>query len=394
MFVNIFILLIALLNFILMFFYWDIKIAIEYKAIILFFILIIESIFIIYIINKYYTYPIKQIKYHIQKFLVWDKKTKDIIDINISKEENIIYIINFFNQTLSTLSNIKQEFIRWKEIRWEVEIWRELQEKMINKTLIKIPSLNIIAKSRPAREIWWDSYDIINSWDNYYIYIWDATWHWVWAWFIMVMINALIDGFSRIFNDWSKILYETNNVLKPRVKSNLLMTMLLLRWNEKEKKIFMTWAGHEFLLIYSQRDKKCYKIKSWWVALWMTKNIDKLIKENQIRFEENDIIVLYSDGITEAINKSKKDWSEQRFWEERLVQTIESSPNIIWKDYKSAELVFKNITIELSKFMWYKYVQLDDITLVCIQYKTNNWDDNNNWDWELKKEFITEWNWK
>jgi serine phosphatase RsbU (regulator of sigma subunit) len=45
----------------------------------------------------------------------------------------------------------------------------------------------------------------------------------------------------------------------------------------------------------------------------MIQNISKLLKEQEIKFEPNDIIVLYSDGITEAINKSKKDGSEEMF---------------------------------------------------------------------------------
>jgi serine phosphatase RsbU (regulator of sigma subunit) len=45
----------------------------------------------------------------------------------------------------------------------------------------------------------------------------------------------------------------------------------------------------------------------------MIKDISKLLKEQEIKFEINDILVLYSDGITEAINQGKKDGNEQRF---------------------------------------------------------------------------------
>jgi hypothetical protein len=54
----------------------------------------------------------------------------------------------------------------------------------------------------------------------------------------------------------------TNEILKPRVKSNILMSLLLVRWNEAEKRLFMTGAGHEYLMIYKASQKKCFKIKS------------------------------------------------------------------------------------------------------------------------------------
>ena len=38
----------------------------------------------------------------------------------------------------------------------------------------------------------------------------------------------------------------------------------------------------------------------------MIKDAHKLLKEREISFEPNDVIVLYSDGITEAINQNKK----------------------------------------------------------------------------------------
>gem|GEM_PF-1229941 len=39
----------------------------------------------------------------------------------------------------------------------------------------------------------------------------------------------------------------------------------------------------------------------------MVKDISKILKEKEIKIEKNDILVMYSDGITEAINKPKKD---------------------------------------------------------------------------------------
>ena len=362
------------------------------KFIILSSIVILDFLIINLLINTFFTYPINKLEYTIKKFLVWNLKDKEIKIIK-SLNPKLNYILLFFSKILHNLKNIKSEFVHWKEIKSEVQIWKEIQEKMINKKLKTIPSLEVIIKTRPAWEIWWDSYDIISVWDNYYIYVWDATWHWVWAWFIMIMVNALISWFAKIFKNWNVVLTKTNEVLKPRVKANLLMSLLLVRWNEKDKKIYMTWAGHEYLLIYKHKSNKCYKIKSWGVALGMISDTSKFIKEKEISFEKNDIIILYSDWITEAINKWQKDWTEEMFWEQRLIDSIEDAPLIKWTNFKSSQSIFNNITIELSKFMWYKHIQLDDITLATIYYKWNNYNKNNDFKDEISNDFITEWKW-
>jgi len=78
----------------------------------------------------------------------------------------------------------------------------------------------------------------------------------------MIMVNTLISAFAKIHTSGAQILANTNELLKPRVKANLLMSLLMLRWNEKTKKIYMTGAGHEYLMIYKNKQKKCFKIKS------------------------------------------------------------------------------------------------------------------------------------
>jgi serine phosphatase RsbU (regulator of sigma subunit) len=68
----------------------------------------------------------------------------------------------------------------------------------------------------------------------------------------MMIVNALISAFSKVLVSGASILADTNEILKPRVVSNMLMTLLLVRWNEKERKMFMTGAGHEYLVVYKK----------------------------------------------------------------------------------------------------------------------------------------------
>lgn len=364
------------------------------KTFILLFFSILEFLFVLSFLNLYYEKPIRNLEEAIQYFLMWENIKSDELLVETTNK-NVNYVIKFFKKVIFSLKDIKDEFLHGKAIKWEVELAKEIQEKMLAKKLLEIPSLNIIMRSKPAWEVGWDSYDILKKSDseNYYIYVWDATGHGVWAWFIMIMVNALIEWFVKNYESWADILANTNIVLKPRLKSNLLMSLLLIRWNEKEKKIFMTGAWHEYLLIYKQRLNKTFRIKSGWVALGMVKDISKILKEVEIKVEPWDIIVLYSDWVTEAINKPKKDWSEKLFWEDRLVEAIQSAPFIDWENYKSSISVYKSITIALSKFMWYKHTQLDDITLWVIQYKPTNFDKQKDFDKKIEKEFITEWIW-
>jgi hypothetical protein len=81
------------------------------------------------------------------------------------------------------------------------------------------------------------------------------------------------------------------------------------------------------------------------------------------------------------------------FWEERLINSIDKAPHINHKNYKTAQSVFNNITIDLSHFMGYKHRQLDDVTLAVIHYKWTDFDITHDFPKEIPEDFITEWNW-
>ncbi|PIE85565.1 hypothetical protein CSA08_01285, partial [Candidatus Gracilibacteria bacterium] len=311
---------------------------IEVRIGIILFIFLVGYLIIIFIIKKLFHEPVRDLELAIKNFLVGNLKNKEIKFIK-TLNPHLNYVLLFFSKTLNTLKSIKSEFVRGKEIKGEVELAREIQWTTFNKKLIEVPELNIVANSKPAAEIGGDSYDIIKQGDNYYIYVGDATGHGVGAGFIMMMVNALVSGFAKVYKSGSDILSNTNKILKPRVKANLLMTLLLIRWDFYEKKLYMTGAGHEYLIIYKHNIGKCLKVKSGGVALGMVNDISKALKESEVNFEENDVIVLYSDGITEAINKGSKDGTEQMFGEDRLISAIEKAPNALGEDYKTARTI-------------------------------------------------------
>lgn len=357
---------------------------------------VIQVSIVLSIIDHFLSKPIMDLEYKMKSFWGWRYKDKKLWMWK-SSNEHIDYVLSSMDQLLLKLKDIKWELRSGRAIKSEVDLTKEIQEKLFKKKLDTPSSLDIIARSKPANEIWGDSFDVIRQEDNFYIYVWDVTGHGVASGFVMTMVNALIWGFSKVFKKWNQILGYTNEILKPRIKTNMLMSLLMVRWDEKEKRLFMTWAGHEYLLFYKASQDKCYKIKSGGLALGMTKNIHKLLKEQEIQIEEDDILILYTDWITEAKTRiSKKDNEWQMFGEDALVNAITSSPkiNIWWKEIMTAKSVFNNITSKLSIFMGYNCTQFDDITLLVVHYK---WDkvinDPNPLPEDIDDNFLADWHW-
>jgi len=180
---------------------------------------------------------------------------------SLSKGMN--YIVSFFVKSLQILKVFKQELRDGRKLRSEVEIASEIQRHVVANEDTIIPSLEIAIATVPATEVGGDSLDIIiGRENNYYVYVGDVTGHGVPSGFVMMMVNSLISAFATEEINGARILSETNRILKPRIKQNMMMTCVMLRWNEQDKTLFYTGAGHEYLLVYKAAEQKVYKIKS------------------------------------------------------------------------------------------------------------------------------------
>ena len=339
-----------------------------------------QIIFWFGLIQTIYINPIRQLRKEIALFLTGAKDESNLSITGLNEDAN--FITNFFNKSLQILRNFKDEMKAGRVLRSEVELAAEIQRAVLDKEHPPIPSLEFAANAKSATEVGGDSFDFIERWENHYIYLGDVTGHGVASGFVMMMVNALISGFSLKEINSATILANTNTILKPRVKQNMMMTCLMLRWNETEKKLYMAGAWHEYLIVY-KANGEILKIKSGWVALWMIKDITKSLQEQQIQLDPDDIIVMYTDGISEARLNSKQDGI--LFGIDRIIDSIEKT------EVRTAQNVFNNITIELSRFMGYNHIQFDDITLIVLRYKRP--DEDPKVSEPLHPENITEWSW-
>ena len=338
-----------------------------------------------FIVYKAYVQPIQNLNKHISRFMTGIDEEPNILPNTWSKGMN--NVISFFVKSLQILRVFKQELRDGRKLRSEVEIASEIQKNSIAGDESIVPSLDIAIGAAPASEVGWDSLDII-TWrnSNYYMYIGDVTGHGVPSGFVMMMVNALVSAFVISEESSARILAETNRILKPRIKQNMMMSSVMLRWNDRDKALYYTWAGHEFILVYSHRENKVFKIKSGWVALGMMRDASRLYKEQQIRFEPEDVVILYTDGITEARYHSEQNWL--LFGIDRIVEAIMKTPA------KTAENIFRQITIDLSAHMGYKHKQFDDITLLVARYNAGSAGTTNSTIPDtMDIQNITEWNW-
>jgi serine phosphatase RsbU (regulator of sigma subunit) len=298
--------------------------------------------------------PLKRILSQM-KFLLAGKKYKKIYTTRI---DEIGILAHFFNEVTRSFEKVSSDIKEERRMMGELEIAAKLQKDILPPMNPKIKGLDIIAKNRAAAELGGDSFDFISVGNKHYMYIGDVTGHGVPSALVMTMVNTLVHTYAEIKNNAFDIAVGVNKQLKDRISSTMFMTMMLLCWDADAKKMTYVGCGHEHLLIYRAGKGKCDVIKSGGIALGMVPDNSKLIKEIDVDFEIDDVIVLYSDGITEGRNMAG-----EMYGIDGVREALERSA----PQYDSDGIVH-HIALDYSRFVE-EHVQDDDVTLIAIKYE-------------------------
>lgn len=320
-----------------------------------YFFLVSLGIFLLYFLIIYWVdivKPFKIVLYEMQA-LISGKPYKRIFTTRI---DEIGIIAQFFNQVTKGLGEISNDIKDRRRMVSELDVAAELQRDILPLTSPVVRGLQIVAKNKPASELGGDSFNYFTHKNKTYIYIGDVTGHGVAAGLIMTMANSLISVFSEICDNAYDIIVEVNSHIKQHVKKAMFMTMTMLCWDDKSEKMTYVGAGHEHILVYRAGSGECEAILAGGVALGMVPDNSKLIKEQEIELEDDDTVVLYSDGITEARNAKGELYGLDRLKE----ALIEYAPQY------SAEGINYHVARNVAEFSQ-GHPQSDDMTLIVIK---------------------------
>jgi serine phosphatase RsbU (regulator of sigma subunit) len=129
--------------------------------------------------------------------------------------------------------------------------------------------------------------------------------------------------------------------------------------NGNTKKISFARAGHAPSLFYSASEKKAYYFKNKGLGLGILRNsgFDKYVQVNEFEFSTNDVLVLYTDGVTEACNENK-----EQFGANRLLDAVTELAN------QSPENIQIGVIKKLYDFCAKESLD-DDYSLLIVKFK-------------------------
>ena len=295
-------------------------------------------------------------------FLVVAKKGDFIFD---DEDKSAINTFSDYASVAIENSRLLEESIEKERLEKELDVAREIQRKILPAKDPVFDKLAVSSVFIPAFEVGGDYYDFFEIEGNmpggqagkFGFIIADVSGKGISAAFIMAEVKGIFESLSKTIESPKEILTKANQILKRSLdRKNFVSAAYGVIDFEKEI-LSIARAGHCPVLLV--REGKVENIRPMGIGLGLNygTQFQTSLEETEIDLKENDLIVLYTDGITEAKNLEMEDFGEKKF-ENILIK--HSGKNV---DEISNEVI-KEITL-FSK----QGTQHDDITLVILKWK-------------------------
>jgi sigma-B regulation protein RsbU (phosphoserine phosphatase) len=254
-------------------------------------------------------------------------------------------------QTAAERNAYRDELQRKKA---ELQIAADIQQTFLPKSIPPLKGFDLFAVSCPAREVGGDFYDAIRlRQDHTGLVIADVSGKSVSAALYMALSRTIIRAMANWHPEVSLALADANTMIEEQSDSGMFVTLFYGVLVETTRTLTYANAGHNPPLLLRGGSDDFVRLMPTGVALGAA--IDQEYGEAQVALLPGDLLVLYTDGVTEAINGR-----DEEFGEARLMETI------LGMRERSSKEIIREIRDAISRHAG-EEPQFDDITLMVLK---------------------------
>jgi sigma-B regulation protein RsbU (phosphoserine phosphatase) len=237
----------------------------------------------------------------------------------------------------------------------ELDIAAEIRRSFLPDTIPSIEGFDVAATSVMAKEVGGDFFDVIPMelvplhQGSYGILIADVSGKGIPAALFMALSRIVVRVNATWHHEPAKAIASANTIIAQDSKSGMFVTLFYGILSEEDRTLTYVNAGHNPPMVYRAGSDTFEELTMTGLAIGVLE--DEIYGQRTIPIEPGDIIVLYTDGVTESLSSS-----QEMFGEERL-------KSIIWENRSlTATGIQKKIFDEVQNFSKSE-PQFDDITL-------------------------------
>lgn len=272
---------------------------------------------------------------------------------------DIEFLESIVNLSLISIQNSElfREFLDKQKIENELKIAREIQIALLPREILKISGYDLAGVNFPALQVGGDYYDFIKLTDTKAaIVIADVSGKGTPASLLMANIQSAVHSFLKLYDETTfnlaNVTEKINELIFENTSSEKFITFFWGILDSKENTFEFINAGHNPPLLLKNKEVLQLTEGGFMIGIL---DFGISYKTGKVKLGKDDVIVFYTDGVTEAVNKVGDEFGENRLIEVLSKQRKDSSQKILDS--------IKDSIIEFSKGV----SQYDDITLIVLK---------------------------
>ena len=293
---------------------------------------------------------------------------QDNMNASLIDESNLNFIINCLAVGLENYWLIKTKK-NHENVDREISIGAEIQSQLLPDFCPIIFGVDLAAHCRPALQLGGDYYDFMSLKTNiserrrekarWALVIGDVMGKGIPAGLLMTMLRGMLRAEVLTGLPPDRILHDLNQLaIDDLDQSHRFVTLFYSDYDPRTKKLRYANAAHNPPLLWKSSEQKIIKLDADGFVLGLQNDAE--YKCGQIQLKKNDVILYYTDGVTDTSNSIG-----ERFDEERL---IKSFSKLCKQSYTSKEILNKIFKI-LDEFTGKNRQLQDDASIVVFKLK-------------------------
>lgn len=278
--------------------------------------------------------------------------------IEIPNEDELGDLAAAINEMAAAVKLGREQAIARERLESELETARKIQEKLLPHAMPDVPGFEIAGISLPSQQVGGDYFDFLDMGEGQLgIAIADVSGKGIPAALLMANLQASLHAQVIRPGEVAEVTARINDLMVESTDSNMFATFFYGILDRHRSQFTSTNAGHNPPLLLRQNGQ-VERLEAGGLLLGFMS--DQEYVQNTISLDEGDVLVLFTDGITEAVDTSLGTMAGNLFGEERMIQVIKQHRTGTAREMQNAILSSIDAYTGNSP-------QSDDITLVVIK---------------------------
>jgi anti-anti-sigma factor len=283
-------------------------------------------------------------------------------EIRIEGPKEIGEIARAFNEITSKFREAQKNVVEQERLQKEMQVAQEIQHTLLPKRVPEIGGYDIASYYRAAKEVGGDYYDFVRVDDDTLgVVVADVSGKGVPGSLVMTMIRTALRMEARGNYSAAEVMARMNDFVTEDMKKGMFVTIFYSILDSKNRIISYASAGHNPMILYRAETDETYFLNPRGFPVGISLPDDTLFRRSidveKIKLKKDDMLVIYTDGVTEAMNEQR-----EQYGEERLIQLIKACGRL------SPQEFIDRLSESIKDFTG-DQPQNDDITVVAIKEK-------------------------